>query len=646
MHYNKLPFAKGRFNKLQGNQMAELKLKQGCNVIFRDDLCKIKSPVSLNEVLLENVTTGKQTVAKIAELIPADDANSIPNARKNTTDLTLISDADWEEAKRREAVLKPLADKPKCSLEAAKQAAKQLNLSWRQVYNLLRRYRNYDKQLLVLLPQKSTGGKGRSRLKFTVEQIIQTVIEDYYLTRQQLKISRIVEIIISNCIRSDLKPPSNRTIRRRIDGLLDKIVEENRASRHASAQYSSVLGHFPETKNPHEVWQIDHTPVDVIVVDDAYRKPIGRPYLTIAIDIFSRCIPGFCLTLENPSSVSVGLCLTHGVFDKNEWLAKRDIKTDWSIWGKPACVHIDNAQEFHSAAFRRGCEAHGIKIEHRPLGQPHYGGTVERVIGTFMQLVHTLPGTTFSNIKEKGDYPSDKKAVLTLSELEYWLTIAITDYYHQKLHSSIKLPPIEKYKSAIIGTKEKPGIGYPAKIHDKTAFLIDFLPTVRRSLQRHGFMIDHIAYNSMALSPLIAERKKYQYFLIRRDPRDLSRVYVLEPHSNRYLEVPYRTLSRPTITLWEHKRALNLLHEKGIYKVNETLVFRAVDKMREIIKEASKKTKSARRQQAKTENHLGAKRHKKSGAKKSHRISKINKTDKAKKYKSGIIKPFENIETW
>lgn len=76
-----------------------------------------------------------------------------------------------------------------------------------------------------------------------------------------------------------------------------------------------------------------------------------------------------------------------------------------------------------------------------------------------MQLIHSLPGTTFSNVFEKGKYPSDKKAVLTLAELEYWFTIAITDYYHQKLHRGISLPPIVLYRSAIIGNKENPGIG-------------------------------------------------------------------------------------------------------------------------------------------------------------------------------------------
>ncbi|MET3896070.1 transposase InsO family protein [Micrococcus sp. UYEF12] len=59
--------------------------------------------------------------------------------------------------------------------------------------------------------------------------------------------------------------------------------------------------------------QIDHTVMDLIVVDDRDRQPIGRPYLTVAIDVRSRCLVGMVVTLEPPSAVSVGLCLAHAV---------------------------------------------------------------------------------------------------------------------------------------------------------------------------------------------------------------------------------------------------------------------------------------------------------------------------------------------
>jgi transposase InsO family protein len=90
----------------------------------------------------------------------------------------------------------------------------------------------------------------------------------------------------------------------------------------------------------------------------------------------------------------VGLCLVHVAIDKASWLAERGIKAEWPVEGKPRLVSVDNGAEFHSAAFERGCEQHGIAIDWRPPGQPHFGGIVERVIGSLMKLVHELSGTT------------------------------------------------------------------------------------------------------------------------------------------------------------------------------------------------------------------------------------------------------------
>lgn len=81
-------------------------------------------------------------------------------------------------------------------------------------------------------------------------------------------------------------------------------------------------------------------------------------------------------------------------------------------------MYVDNAREFKSEALTRGCQQHGIDLDYRPLGQPQYGGIIERVIGTAMQEIHELPGTTFSNPVQRGSYDSEKKASLTMTELE------------------------------------------------------------------------------------------------------------------------------------------------------------------------------------------------------------------------------------
>jgi putative transposase len=210
--------------------------------------------------------------------------------------------------------------------------------------------------------------------------------------------------------------------------------------------------------------------------------------------------------------------------------------------------------------------------------------------------MEALPGTTFSNTAMRENYNSDKQACLTLSELERWLTIAITKYYHLKLHKGIHLPPIKCYEQGIVQMKQA-GVAF-APIQNEKAFLTDFLPIVHRTLRRDGFMLDHIAYYSNALRPLISERAKYGKFLIRRDPRDLSRIYVYLPEEKGYLEVPYRTLSHPAISLFEYKLALKRLKDHGKQQVHEPSLFKAIDEIRSIVKTAASTTRSARRNRA------------------------------------------------
>lgn len=576
----------------------EFGIRQGDIVLYEDMKYRIKSPLSLERVLMESVDTGESISANLSDLRPV----AINEQRPNTICVASVSSDVWAEAKKREEAIKEFVSCV-CSRQDAENIGEKLGITGRQVYKLIQRYQKSGCKLNALLPVQSDGGSGKSRINNEIEQIIQVTIDELYLTRQKYKVSIVVEEILRRCHYANLKRPSERTIRRRIHNIAAKLVVAKReGAKVARNKYSPIFGEFPEVTSPLKVVQIDHTPVDVIIVDEFHRKPIGRPYLTIAIDVFSRCITGFCLSLEPPSAVSVGLCLTHSVFDKDAWLVDRNIVGAWSIWGKPSVIYVDNAKEFHSEALQRGCDINGIRIEYRPLAQPQYGGIVERVIGTMMQLVHQLPGTTFSNIAERGDYSSEKNAALTLAELERWLTVAITEYYHQKIHSGLNMPPIAKYTEGILGDEHHNGCGYPPRIHNKRGFLIDFLPIERRTMQRHGFMLDHISYYSNALSPMIANRKKHEQFIVRRDPRDISCIYVLDKRSNEYLEIPYRTLSRPTITLWEHRQALKYLREKGLKQQDENLIFQAVEKLRVITNGAVANSKQARRQHERAKN--------------------------------------------
>ncbi len=151
---------------------------------------------------------------------------------------------------------------------------------------------------------------------------------------------------------------------------------------------------------------------------------------------------GSAPSYEAPSATVAGLCIAHAAQDKAAYLRGLGIAADWPCQGLPGEVFVDNGPEFHAAAFERGCQQHGIALRFRPAGAPHWGGIVERLVGTAMTMVHELPGTTFSNPAQRGEYDSDATACLTLAELERWLVLAITGSYHNVVHGGLGEPPL------------------------------------------------------------------------------------------------------------------------------------------------------------------------------------------------------------
>jgi len=543
-----------------------------------------------------------------------------------------LSDAIWAKARYRAEVISEIAEKEVISTAVAAEAARKLDLSERTVYSLVRRWRESGGSITSLVSKGSSGGKGGSRLSTQVELLISDAINDTYLSRQKPTIASLMRIIKERCHKANLNPPpAVNTVIARINKLQREEVLYLREGRNATRKLQAVEGQFPKTDNPLDVIQIDHTPVDLIIVDSYNRQPIGRPWITIAIDIYSRSIVGFCLTLEPPSAISVGLCLAHTVIDKRPWLERIGIEAEWPMSGKPKVIHVDNGSEFHSEALRRGCEVHGIRIDYRPVGSPHYGGIVERVIGTMMKMVHELPGTTFSNIIERGEYNSDKKASLTLAELEIWFALAISSY-HLSIHSGIGESPSIRWMQAVNSGWQ------PFYIQNARMFLVDFLPILYRRIQRQGFIVDHITYMSSALKPWITAREQEHKFIIRRDPRDLSRIYVLHPEENHYVKVPYRAIGNPAITLWEHKFAVKRIKDEGRKAINEEEIIKVIEKMRIVTASAISKSKSARRKTERLE-HL-----------KNFRVTNPivppipSATLTANQ--SRIIKPFNDIEEW
>lgn len=119
---------------------------------------------------------------------------------------------------------------------------------------------------------------------------------------------------------------------------------------------------------------MDHTLVDIHLLANDRIHVIGRPWLTVVIDEYSRIILGYYLSLYVPS-VSVACALTHAILPKDNFIKRLALERDsYPYNGTPSVIFMDNATELTSPKFISGCDVLKIETAYRPIGKKHYGG--------------------------------------------------------------------------------------------------------------------------------------------------------------------------------------------------------------------------------------------------------------------------------
>ena len=377
-----------------------------------------------------------------------------------------------------------------------------------------------------------------------------------------------------------MSTPSRSAIDRRLQRLAPALVVRRRVE--DDRQTSTAAGTFIVRK-PFDVVQIDHTKCDLLVVDDLYRTSIGRPWLSVAMDVATRAILAILVTFEPPSAATVALLVTRIVNTKTAWLTSLGLVIDWPMAGLPRSLHLDNGAEFHSKALGRGCTQFGIELTYRPRGRPQFGGHIERVIGTLMTKIKALPGATGHSVKNRENYSPEQTAALTLQEFERWLAIEIGERYHHTEHRGLKGgTPYAAWKVA-------QALSRPIKHMDD--LYAAFLPAALHTLHRGGIVFNHIRYWSPLLAPWLAKPAK---LMVHYDPADISVLHVKLPDGS-HLKVGYADLRHPAIALWECLAALKYLRTVSRLAINETHLFDAISTQRKIIDDARNKTRAARK---------------------------------------------------
>lgn len=199
-----------------------------------------------------------------------------------------------------------------------------------------------------------------------------------------------------------------------------------------SYQQKYDLLYIREASKANEIWQADHTLLDVYVLDD--NGEMKRPWLTVIMDDYSRAIAGYYLSFHAPSSLQTALTLRQAIWKKNE--------RQWLICGIPEIMYTDHGCDFTSQHIEEVCISLKIQLIFSTVGKPRGRGKIERFFATINQkILQDLPGFVQPGSSVK------KSDCLTFEELESKLKHFILYEYNHKPHSTTKMAPIAKWES-------------------------------------------------------------------------------------------------------------------------------------------------------------------------------------------------------
>jgi putative transposase len=402
-------------------------------------------------------------------------------------------------------------------------------------------YLENDRDLTSLVPRHNKKGNRFSRYDSMISDIVDSVIESKYLclerhTIQDVQDEVIALIKIQNnlAVKSEILDMPKRNY---IESKVRKIPEFDRVA--ARYGYTAAIHQFrsckevPAVLGPLERVEIDHTKLDLFVIDDSTGALLGRPWVTLCIDVFSRSVLGLHVGFDEPSHMTVAFCLKHAFLPKSNIVNEGiNIRNTWVQHGVMKQLVVDNGMEFHSKSLENTCFSLGIEIHYSARKTPWFKGKVERF---FKELnggvAHKSPGTTFSNIFDKGDYDPKKHAAIRYSALKPIIQKWIVDVYHQKPHSTLQAAPIDMWRDNI--SEDEIGLPEDLDFLDATLGKSDV-----RSLSHKGIEYDRVFYNSNDLAALRRALGGKMKVDIRIDDSDIGQIIVVSPHTGALLRVP------------------------------------------------------------------------------------------------------------
>lgn len=461
----------------------------------RDIVCNVEggtTRVLSRQWLLDAVSTKQLQTVQVAE--------------SRTLDLTRFSEEQLREAARREVMLH--ADNPPVSDRTLRR--------WQTRQNTA--LANGAHKVLALAPHTDARGNRTPRLTAEQEYGLTHIIETKWVSHEARNFKACFRELTVACASEGIKTPSYPTLIERIKAMENDQVRRSRHGKRMAYQMSTFIDVLEADtpahgSRPFQCVHIDHTQLDIELISSRTGKPLGRPWLSFAVDAYTRRIVALYLTFDPPSYHSVMMTI-------------RDMVRRFGRL--PECVVVDNGRDFMSTAFETFLQVMEVHLRFRPAGKPRHGAVLERMFGRAnTEYIHNLAGNTKAtkNVRmTTGKHMPVNFAEWTLEAMYHGLEYWATEFYDQERHPALDMSPREAFQRGLAQSGTRP----QRQILFNEDFLIATCPPVDRAGVRQvhcqrGVKVNDMLYWHADFSDPRYAAQKWQ---VRYDPWDASSVYV------------------------------------------------------------------------------------------------------------------------
>ncbi|KAA1040364.1 DDE-type integrase/transposase/recombinase [Macrococcus equipercicus] len=327
-----------------------------------------------------------------------------------------------------------------------------------------------------------------------VDSIIIEEIQKIRLKNKRISIATIHRKIDTFCKDNKISSPSYKQVYDIVNCMPISLIDyAHKGDSFYSNKYDLVK--LRESTEPNEIWQADHTMLDILVYDQ--KGHVNRPWLTIILDDYSRAVAGYHVSFESPNAKNTALTLHQAIWHK------ADVK--WPICGIPEKFYTDHGSDFTSNHLEQVAVDLKINLIFSKVGIPRGRGKIERFFLSINQMfLEQMPGYLGN---------SDNQELLDYKQFNQKLHHYLVHEYNHKIHSTKKSSPVEMWNR----NNFMPNM--PISLEELDLLLLEIAKT--RKIHSDGIHFQGFKYTNTNLAAYIGEQ-----VLIRYNPNDLAEIRV------------------------------------------------------------------------------------------------------------------------